>query len=113
MQMFAGLGRDGSGAGKRGGLGQRVRQPRRARDGLPVDVLTLYLAVLASSAASLITTFLPTTRTLLAMASYGAMPKRFAHSPPEVQDHRALATIAAGIAAAAFYTVMTILASGC
>ena len=70
--------------------------------------LALYLAVLASSAASLITTFLPTTRTLLAMAVYGAMPKRFAHIHPRFKSP-STATIAAGVAAAVFYTAMTIL----
>jgi hypothetical protein len=38
----------------------------------------LFLAVLASSAASLMTTFLPTTRTMLGMATCGALPKSFA-----------------------------------
>ena len=75
--------------------------------GFPLS-LVLYLAVLASSAASLITTFLPTSRTLLAMASYGAMPKRFAHIHPKYKSP-STATFAAGIGAAVFYTVMTIL----
>ena len=47
--------------------------------------------MLASSAASLITTFLPTTRTLLAMGAYGAMPKRFAQLHP-VTRRRDVAT---------------------
>jgi amino acid transporter len=64
--------------------------------------------VLASSAASLITTFLPTSRTLLAMAAYGAMPKQFAHIHPRYKSP-STATFAAGIGAAAFYTIMTIL----
>ena len=42
----------------------------------------LFLAVLASSAASLMTTFLPTTRTMLGMATYGALPKSFARIHP-------------------------------
>ncbi|HVK35775.1 MAG TPA: APC family permease [Microlunatus sp.] len=107
MQMFAGLGETGLGLRNEevsdnvfGNLAEPVM-------GFPLS-LTLYLAVLASSAASLITTFLPTTRTLLAMASYGAMPKRFAHVHPRFKSP-STATIAAGIAAAAFYTVMTIL----
>ena len=42
----------------------------------------LFLAVLASSAASLMTTFLPTTRTMLGMATYRALPARFARIHP-------------------------------
>jgi amino acid transporter len=63
---------------------------------------------LAASAASLITTFLPTSRTLLAMGAYGAMPKAFARLHP---THRtpSVATFTAGIGAAAFYAVMTFL----
>lgn len=107
MQMFAGLGETGLGLKNEevsdnvfGNLAEPIL-------GMPL-ALGLYLAVLASSAASLITTFLPTTRTLLAMAAYGAMPKRFAHIHPRFKSP-STATIAAGAAAAVFYTVMTIL----
>ena len=75
--------------------------------GHPLD-LALFLAVLASSAASLITTFLPTSRTLLAMGSYRAMPKAFAKLHP-VHKTPKVATFTAGIGAATFYTVMTVL----
>ena len=85
MQMFAGLGDTGLGLRNEevsdnvfGNLAEPVM-------GFPLS-LTLYLAVLASSAASLITTFLPTTRTLLAMAAYDAMPKRFAHIHPRFKS---------------------------
>jgi amino acid transporter len=107
MQMFAGMGDTGLGLKNEevsdnvfGNLAEPVM-------GYPLS-LALYLAVLASSAASLITTFLPTTRTLLAMAVYGAMPKRFARIHPRFKSP-STATIAAGIAAAVFYTAMTIL----
>ncbi len=107
MQMFAGMGDSGLGLKNEevsdnvfGNLAEPVM-------GYPLS-LALYLAVLASSAASLITTFLPTTRTLLAMAVYGAMPKRFAHIHSKFKSP-STATIAAGIAAAVFYAVMTIL----
>ena len=107
MQMFAGMGETGLGLRNEevsdnvfGNLAEPVM-------GFPLS-LVLYLAVLASSAASLITTFLPTSRTLLAMASYGAMPKRFAHIHPKYKSP-STATFAAGIGAAIFYTVMTIL----
>ena len=75
--------------------------------GHPLD-LALFLAVLASSAASLITTFLPTSRTLLAMGSYRAMPKAFAKLHP-VHKTPSVATFTACIGAATFYTVMTVL----
>jgi amino acid transporter len=107
MQMFAGMGTDGLGLKNEdvsdnvfGNLAEPVM-------GFPLS-LVLYLAVLASSAASLITTFLPTSRTLLAMGAYGAMPKRFAHIHPTYKSP-STATFAAGIGAAVFYTVMTIL----
>jgi amino acid transporter len=106
-QMYAGLGDTGLGLTNEevsdnvfGNLAEPVL-------GSPLD-LGLFLAVLASSAASLITTFLPTSRTLLAMGAYGAMPKAFAKLHP---THRtpSVATFTAGIGAAAFYTVMTLL----
>jgi amino acid transporter len=64
--------------------------------------------VLASSAASLITTFLPTSRTLLAMGAYRALPPAFAKLHP-VHKTPSVATFTAGIGAAAFYTIMTFL----
>ncbi len=106
-QMYAGLGDTGLGLTNEevsdnvfGNLAEPVL-------GYPLN-LALFLAVLASSAASLITTFLPTSRTLLAMGAYGAMPKAFARLHPK---HRtpSVATFTAGIGAAAFYTIMTIL----
>ncbi len=48
--------------------------------------LFLFLAVLASSTASLITTFLPTSRTMLGMATYKALPARFATIHPRYSD---------------------------
>ncbi len=92
-QMFAGLGETGIG----------LSNPETSDNvfgtlaipvlGQPLD-LALYLAVLASSAASLITTILPTTRILLAMGAYKALPAAFAklhpvHRTPCVRhDHR-------------------------
>lgn len=68
----------------------------------------LFLAVLASSAASLISTFLPTSRTLLAMGSYGALPRRFAAINPRYLTP-SYATAAAGVGAAVFYGSLTFL----
>ncbi len=68
--------------------------------------LFLFLAVIASSAASLITTFLPTSRTLLAMSTYKAMPAKFSRIHPKYLTP-SYATVAAGIGAAGFYTFLT------
>ena len=65
----------------------------------------LFLAVLASSAASLMTTFLPTTRTMLGMASYRALPARFASIHPKFKTP-GFNTIVAGCIAGAFYTIL-------
>lgn len=73
--------------------------------GQPLD-LVLFLSVLASCAASLITTFLPTSRTMLAMGTYRAFPSRFAEVHPEHKTP-AFATLAAGISAGIFYAVLT------
>lgn len=68
--------------------------------------LFLFLAVIASSAASLVTTFLPTSRTMLAMATYKAIPPRFANVHPKYLTP-STSTLAAGIGAAVFYTFLT------
>ena len=69
--------------------------------------LLLFLAVLASSAASLMTTFLPTTRTMLGMAAYKALPARFAQVHPRYLTP-GYGTVVAGVIAGAFYTLLTI-----
>ncbi|WP_430592059.1 APC family permease [Humidisolicoccus flavus] len=63
------------------------------------------LAVLSSSAASLQSTFVSPARTLLAMGHYGALPAKFAKVHPRFFTP-GYATIAASIAASAFYAVM-------
>jgi amino acid transporter len=75
--------------------------------GSPLDTF-LFLAVVASSAASLITTFLPTSRTMLAMGVYKAFPKKFATIHPRYLTP-SYATVAAGIGAALFYSILTFL----
>ena len=106
-QMYAGVGDEGLGLANEeisdnvfGALAEPVM-------GSPWDLL-LFLAVLASSAASLITTFLPTTRTLLAMAAYRALPARFAEIHP-THLTPAYATVVAGVAAAAYYALLFLL----
>jgi amino acid transporter len=66
----------------------------------------LFLAVLASSAASLQTTFLSPARTLLAMGTYKAVPARFAKVHPRFQTPT-FATMTAGVGTIIFYTLMT------
>jgi amino acid transporter len=70
--------------------------------------LLLFLAVIASSAASLISTFLPTSRTLLAMGTYRAIPAKFAAVHPRYLTP-GYATLAGGLGAAVFYSVLTFL----
>ncbi len=103
--MYAGDGTEGLGLGNEeisdnvfGALAEPVM-------GTPWNNL-LFLAVLASSAASLMTTFLPTTRTMLGMASYGALPKRFASIHPKYLTP-GYGTVVAGIVAGTFYAVLT------
>jgi amino acid transporter len=105
MQMFAGTGTEGLGLGNEtisdnvfGALAEPVL-------GNPLD-LFLFLAVIASSAASLITTFLPSSRTMLAMGTYRAFPQRFATVHPRYLTP-SYATVAAGIGAGLFYAVLT------
>jgi amino acid transporter len=106
-QMYAGVGTEGLGLGNEeiadnvfGALAEPVL-------GSPLS-LFLFLAVLASSAASLITTFLPTSRTMLAMGTYKAFPERFATIHPRYLTP-SYALIAAGVGAALFYSILTFL----
>jgi amino acid transporter len=103
--MYAGVGTEGLGLGNEtisdnvfGALAEPIL-------GNPLD-LFLFLAVLASSAASLITTFLPSSRTMLAMGTYRAFPSRFATVHPRYLTP-SYATIAAGVGAGLFYAVLT------
>jgi len=105
LQMYAGVGTDGLGLGNEDISDNVFGALARPVLGQPLD-LVLFLAVLASSAASLITTFLPTSRTMLAMGSYRAFPQKFATIHP-VHKTPSYATVAAGIGAAAFYSVLT------
>lgn len=70
--------------------------------------LLLFAAILVSSIASLQTTFLPVARTMLAMGTYGAFPKKVAEIHPRFLSP-AFAALVAGIVTAIFYTVVTVL----
>ncbi|HET9560624.1 MAG TPA: APC family permease [Propionibacteriaceae bacterium] len=106
-QMFAGVGETGIGLGNPETSDNVLGNLAIPVLGHPLD-LALYLAVLASSAASLITTILPTTRILLAMGAYKAMPPAFAKLHP-THLTPSVATLTAGIGAGVFYTVLTFL----
>ena len=70
--------------------------------------LLVYLAVLASSVASLQTTFLPAARAMLAMGAYGAFPKKFADVHPRFLVP-AFSTMVAGVVTGVFYTVVKLI----
>ncbi|MGW3730016.1 APC family permease [Streptomyces sp. F001] len=73
----------------------------------PALGILLFLAVLASAAASLQTTFIPVARTVLAMSTYEALPASYARVHPRFRTP-GRATVTAGVATAVFYTVMTL-----
>ncbi len=66
----------------------------------------LVVMVLSSSAASTLTTILPTARTSLAMAAYRSIPSRFARIHPRYLTPT-WSTIGMGVASIAFYVIMT------
>ncbi|MFB7914748.1 APC family permease [Streptomyces sp. NPDC056061] len=69
--------------------------------------ILLFVAVLASAAASLQTTFIPVARTVLAMSAYEALPASYARVHPRFRTP-GRATVTAGVATGIFYTVMTL-----
>jgi amino acid transporter len=106
-QMYAGTGEEGVGLGNPDNANNVFAALAVPVLGNPWQLL-LYLAVLASSTASLITTFLPSSRTMLGMATYQALPPRFAAIHPRYLTP-SYATVAAGVVAGVFYTVMHLL----
>ncbi len=105
VQMYAGVGTEGLGLANEAIADNVFGALAGPILGSPWDLL-LFLAVLASSAASLITTFLPASRTMLGMAAYRALPSRFARVHP-IHRTPSYATLAAGVGAGAFYAVLT------
>ncbi|MGK4580908.1 APC family permease [Kitasatospora sp. HPMI-4] len=108
-QMFAGTGSTGTGLGNPATADNVFAALARPVLGTPWSIL-LFLAVVASAAASLQTTFIPVARTLLAMSAYRAVPPRFGTVHPE---HRTpgFATLAAGGATALFYVGLSLISS--
>ncbi|MGW8377889.1 APC family permease [Streptomyces sp. ODS28] len=105
-QMFAGTGSKGIGLGNPAtsdNVFAALADPVMG----PLGVL-LFLAVLASAAASLQTTFLPVARTVLAMSTYEAMPPSLGRVHPRFKVP-GRATVVAGVATGVFYTTMSLL----
>ncbi|AXK78526.1 APC family permease [Mycolicibacterium neoaurum] len=107
VMMYAGVGEEGLGLGNPensenvfGALADPVLGPWFG----PL----LYLAVFASSVASLQTTFLPAARAMLAMGAYRAFPARFAEVSPRFLTP-VYSTVVAGVVTAGFYTVVKLL----
>lgn len=67
--------------------------------------ILMSLAVLSSSAASLQSTFMSPSRSLLAMAHYGALPEPFSRISRKFATP-GFATVAAGVMSAGFHAVM-------
>lgn len=107
VMMYAGVGEEGLGLGN-------PENSENVFGALADPVLghwfgpLLYLAVFASSVASLQTTFLPAARAMLAMGAYKAFPARFAEVSPRYLTP-AYSTVVAGVVTGAFYTVVTLL----
>ena len=70
----------------------------------------LLLTVAVSAAASTQTTILPTARGTLAMAVYGAIPRRFAQVHPRYKTP-SFGTMVMGITAIAFYLVLSLISA--
>lgn len=103
---FAGLGETGIGLAN-----PHTRENVLAEMAVPVMgpfAILMAIAVLASSVASLQSTFVSPARTLLAMGHYRAIAERFAWIHPKTHSP-GYATVIAGVVAGAFYAVMHVL----
>jgi amino acid transporter len=107
VMMYAGVGEEGLGLGNPDNAGNVFGALADPVLG-PWFGPLLYLAVFASSVASLQTTFLPAARAMLAMGAYRALPARFAEVSPRFLVP-AYATVVAGVVTAVFYTVVSLL----
>lgn len=103
---YAGVGTDGLGAGNPDNQESIFAVLSGPIMG-PFAIL-MSLAILSSSAASLQSTMVSPARTILAMGYYKALPVRFGNVSPRFMSP-SVATITAGIAAAAFYVITRLL----
>ncbi|MFD7661862.1 APC family permease [Streptomyces sp. NPDC059788] len=106
-QMYSGVGTEGPGLGNPDTADNVFAALATPVMG-PVLGILLFVAVLASAAASLQTTFIPVARTVLAMSAYEALPPSFARIHPRFRSP-GRATVAAGIATGVFYAAMSFL----
>ncbi|MFF0293899.1 APC family permease [Kitasatospora sp. NPDC004615] len=109
VQMYAGVGTTGTGLGNPETSSNVLAVLAGPVMGPALGVM-LFVAVLASASASLQTTFIPVSRTVLAMSVYEALPSSFT----EVNERYKTpgrAIITAGVGTGAFYTVMTMVSS--
>ena len=107
VMMYAGVGEEGLGLGNPDNSENvfgALADPILGGFGGPV----LFLAIFASSVASLQTTFLPAARTMLAMGAYKAFPTSFAKVSPRFLVPT-YATVVAGVVTAVFYTLVSLL----
>lgn len=107
--MFAGLGDTGLGLNNED-IADNVFVALAAPVLGPLAVLMSF-AVLTSSAASLQSTFLSPTRTMLSMGHYAALPDRYAQVHPRFKSP-VHATLVAGVVATVFYGLMRVLSTG-
>jgi amino acid transporter len=107
VMMYAGVGADGLGLGNEENADNvfgALADPVLGTWAGPL----LFLAIFASSVASLQTTFLPAARAMLAMGAYRAFPDRFASVHPRFLVP-VFSTVVAGVVTGAFYTVVSLL----
>ncbi|WP_293696838.1 APC family permease [uncultured Agrococcus sp.] len=103
---YAGIGTEGLGAGNpenQESIFAILSEPIMG----PFAIL-MSIAILSSSAASLQSTMLSPSRTLLAMGHYGALPKSFGRISPRFKSP-SVATIWSAAAAVVFYAIMRVL----
>lgn len=107
VMMYAGVGTEGVGLGNPDNS-ENVFRPLANPVLGDFGGLMLFLAIFASSIASLQTTFLPAARTMLAMGSYGAFPAKLATIHPRYLVPT-YATVVSGIVTGVFYAVVKLL----
>ena len=107
VMMYAGVGTEGVGLGNPDNS-ENVFRPLATPVLGGFGGLMLFLAIFASSIASLQTTFLPAARTMLAMGSYGAFPRKLATIHPRYLVPT-YATVVSGVVTGVFYAVVKLL----